>query len=60
MAELGLESSVLLAEYGPDLPVPVLRAGGDDAEEEANDQPRAGALRTQSYSRSGCVSRSGN
>jgi chromosome segregation protein len=39
MAELGLESSVLLAEYGPDLPVPVLRAGGDDAESEANDQP---------------------
>jgi chromosome segregation protein len=39
MAELGLESSVLLAEYGPDLPVPVLRAGGDEAEEEANDQP---------------------
>ena len=30
MAELGLESSVLLAEYGPDLPVPVLRAGGDE------------------------------
>jgi chromosome segregation protein len=28
MAELGLESSVLLDEYGPDLPVPVLRAGG--------------------------------
>ena len=41
MAELGLESSVLLAEYGPDLPVPVLRAGGDDAEEEAHDQPPA-------------------
>jgi len=41
MAELGLESSVLLAEYGPDLPVPVLRVGGDDAEDEANDQPPA-------------------
>jgi chromosome segregation protein len=42
MAELGLESSVLLAEYGPNLPVPVLRAEGDDAEEEAHDQPPAG------------------
>jgi chromosome segregation protein len=48
MAELGLESSILRAEYGPDLLVPVLRAqrddsevgaDGDDSEANTNDQP---------------------
>jgi hypothetical protein len=48
MAELGLESSVLRAEYGPDLLVPVLTVQRDDSEVGAdadgseantNDQP---------------------
>ena len=40
MAELGLESSALLAEYGRGQLVPVLRSEGDDSATDANDQPQ--------------------
>jgi chromosome segregation protein len=53
--ELGLEEDVLVAEYGPDVPVPadalLTSVGEDDAPPAADSEPEGGASSSRTYNR---------
>ena len=51
MVELGLDTAALLAEYGPDQPVPVLKAASDCAAEDAAAEDEMGQPQPVPYVR---------
>ena len=51
-SELGLDEDVLVAEYGPDLAVP-LDLGGEDSAAPAQDEEAAGVVETVPFDRAG-------